>query len=51
MTSDDGINATAGSGGEQADSSYVYLNGGYILVNAGGDGLDSNGMPSSTAVR
>lgn len=43
MTSDDGINATAGTGGGQEDSSYFYINGGYVLLNANGDGLDSNG--------
>ncbi len=43
MTADDGINATAGNDGEQADSSYFTINGGSILLNAEGDGLDSNG--------
>lgn len=43
VTSDDGLNATTGNGGEQADSSYFYINGGYVVVNAEGDGLDSNG--------
>ena len=43
VTSDDGLNATTGAGGEQADGSYFYINGGYVLLNADGDGLDSNG--------
>ena len=43
VSSDDGINATSGNGGGQADSSYVYINGGTIFLDAGGDGLDSNG--------
>lgn len=57
VASDDGINATDGSsssgmgmggfGGGQASSSdssvLLTINGGNIFVNAGGDGLDSNG--------
>jgi len=56
--SDDGINASSGSsngkdfggmwgggGGMQADSSCLALiSGGYLYVNASGDGLDSNGI-------
>ena len=55
--SDDGINASSGSGGDAAGGmlmaprgggfesgdGYVYINGGYLAVDAGGDGLDSNG--------
>jgi len=43
VTSDDGLNATTGAGGEQVDGSYFYINGGYVLIDAFGDGLDSNG--------
>jgi trimeric autotransporter adhesin len=44
VASDDGFNATKGSGGEANDGSCLYLNGGNIVVNAsGGDALDSNG--------
>lgn len=43
VTSDDGLNATGGAGGEQVDGSYIYINGGYLLIEAWGDGLDSNG--------
>ena len=42
VSSDDGINA-AGS-----TSNYLYINGGYIVVNATGDGLDANGYISMT---
>jgi len=42
--SDDGFNATYGSGGESDDGSSLSIHGGRIYVNAtGGDGLDSNG--------
>lgn len=42
--SDDGINATFGSGGEQNDGSLLSIAGGYIFVSTtNGDGLDSNG--------
>lgn len=47
VSSDDAFNATKGtvSGGtESNDGSYIYLYGGYVVLNAsGGDGLDSNG--------
>jgi Carbohydrate-binding domain-containing protein Cthe_2159 len=43
VTSDDGLNATTGAGGEQVDGSYFYLNGGTVVLDASGDGLDSNG--------
>ena len=56
-SSDDGINATEGStagdennkdmerfkGGFDTDGSDLCINGGYIYINAGGDGVDSNG--------
>ncbi|GAA1795782.1 MAG: carbohydrate-binding domain-containing protein [Actinobacteria bacterium] len=50
-SSDDGLNATAGTssgggmggGGMQDDGSQLLISGGTIVVNAGGDGLDSNG--------
>jgi trimeric autotransporter adhesin len=47
--SDDGFNATHGSGGEGSDGSMLAINGGYCFVNAsGGDALDSNGNISMT---
>lgn len=48
VSSDDGLNATTGSGGEQPDGSYFYLNGGHIVIDASGDGLDSNGTAVMT---
>ncbi len=42
--SDDGINATKGNEPMYNDGSYLYINGGYIVVNTtAGDGFDSNG--------
>lgn len=53
--SDDGINAAGGSDGEtetggfgadsfgSGDSYYVRVSGGFLSVDAGGDGIDSNG--------
>jgi trimeric autotransporter adhesin len=47
--SDDGFNATRGSGGEADDGSRLVFNGGVIRVNTTtGDGLDSNGGLSVT---
>jgi hypothetical protein len=53
-SSDDGINATDGGAGgvsgpgvEYGDN-YVYINGGHLYMNSGGDGLDSNGNFSMT---
>jgi len=60
VASDDGINAasgTAGAGGQmmggapggmggQAGNYWFYLTGGFIYVNAGGDGVDTNGSAS-----
>jgi len=53
IASDDGINATSGGGGEMggrggmgdfgSSDNYVYIHGGYLFMDAGGDGLDSNG--------
>lgn len=55
-SSDDGINAAGGGGGNMppgggfpgqtgnsASKYYLYINGGYIYVNALGDGMDING--------
>jgi hypothetical protein len=55
IASDDGINATSGGGGDMGggmrggigefgtSDNYVYIHGGYLYMDAGGDGLDSNG--------
>ncbi|MBE2223973.1 MAG: carbohydrate-binding domain-containing protein [Anaerolineae bacterium] len=46
VSSDDGINVTSGDtgGGESvAQGKYFEINGGTIVLDAGGDGLDSNG--------
>lgn len=54
VSSDDGLNAAGGSDGETFGNPHEFQNlngsdyelvisGGYIFVNAGGDGLDSNG--------
>lgn len=46
VSSDDGINVTSGDIGRSesaAAGKYLEINGGYIVVDAGGDGLDSNG--------
>ena len=48
VTSDDALNASSGGGGGQVDGSFLYLNGGYILIDASGDGLDSNGTAIMT---
>lgn len=54
---DDGINgsdseAAAGGGmggpGFETGNSYLYINGGYVAVDAGGDGLDVNGPINMT---
>ncbi|WP_111707321.1 carbohydrate-binding domain-containing protein [Lutibacter citreus] len=42
-TSDDAINAAGNT------NNYLYLNGGYIVINASGDGLDANGDIVMTA--
>ena len=45
--SDDGLNGTSDSGGGmgwgESGDAYVYINGGYVYMDAAGDGLDSNG--------
>ncbi len=46
VSSDDGFNATKGTtngGSESDDGSKLIINGGYIVVSASADGLDSNG--------
>lgn len=50
IASDDGINASSGSGDMNGgmgsfgnSNNYVYIHGGYIFMDAAGDGLDSNG--------
>lgn len=52
VASDDGINGAGGAdgsglggwpGGMSSGNYYLYINGGYIVVNAVGDGLDVNG--------
>lgn len=56
VSSDDGVNAAGGMdgsgfgrggafGGANSDS-HIDISGGYLVVNAGGDGLDSNGSAS-----
>ncbi|MEQ8153311.1 MAG: carbohydrate-binding domain-containing protein [Clostridiaceae bacterium] len=57
VSSDDGINASAGSDssstngrqGQGDDGSIMNINGGNITVNAAGDGIDSNGSIKMTA--
>ncbi|HPI86857.1 MAG TPA: carbohydrate-binding domain-containing protein [Bacteroidales bacterium] len=42
--SNDGLNATFGSGGEGDDNSLLTINGGWVMLSvSNGDGLDSNG--------
>jgi hypothetical protein len=60
VASDDGINtvsreagvaegrAPGGGGLGFADDSYLHINGGYVVSNAGGDGLDVNGSAEMT---
>lgn len=52
VSSDDGINVAGGNdnsgwgggfSGSSEDDYYLYINGGYIVVHASGDGLDANG--------
>jgi hypothetical protein len=62
--SDDGINASDGSGdaafgaqpmqgaapgGFESGDNYLYINGGYLFVDANGDGIDANGPIEMTA--
>jgi hypothetical protein len=61
---DDGINASAGNGSAEAGAqpvrgqgpggfesgdNYLYINGGYVFVDANGDGIDANGPIEMTA--
>ncbi|GAA4807959.1 carbohydrate-binding domain-containing protein [Nocardioides caeni] len=47
--SEDGLNATAGDGGEEAqDGVLLTISGGDVLVTSGMDGLDSNGDATIT---
>lgn len=59
LASDDGFNASGGSTDSAQNSGFggrmmgggsgeLYLSGGYVYVNAGGDGLDSNGNITMT---
>ncbi len=56
VSSDDGINASTGGGGDfgmggrpaqggfvTSGNCFLYINGGYVVVNATGDGIDVNG--------
>lgn len=43
IAKDDGINASGGSGKEDAIVPVIYMNGGTVYINAQGDGIDSNG--------
>lgn len=53
-SSDDGINAADGSSSSSGPSSggtagvYLYINGGYIMLNAQGDAFDCNGTAAMT---
>jgi hypothetical protein len=62
--SDDGINASSGNSGTavgmlpvrggrpgaaESGDNYLYINGGYIVVDANGDGIDANGSMEMTA--
>jgi hypothetical protein len=59
VSSDDGINGADGSGssggtpggppGTSSGNARLYINGGYIVVNALGDGVDVNGSVTMTA--
>lgn len=55
VSSDDGFNAAGGSDGEVEQGAFnsdsgksLTVNGGYVVVDASGDGLDSNGSLSIT---
>jgi hypothetical protein len=60
IASDDGINATSGNAGfdgmgmpgqdimEMSGDNYLSINGGYIVIDAAGDGLDINGPINMT---
>ena len=44
MSSDDGVNCAGGIG----SNNYLYIHGGYVAVNAQGDGIDVNGYITMT---
>jgi hypothetical protein len=48
IASDDGINTADGSGTMATTNYPLYINGGYIFVNAGGDGIDVGGPITMT---
>jgi hypothetical protein len=61
VASDDGINSSSGAGGAAAGGmlgrgrgmfesgdNYLYVNGGYIAIDANGDGIDANGSIDMT---
>lgn len=51
VSSDDGINVAGGNatgGFASVANYYLYIHGGYIVVNADGDGLDANGSIEMT---
>jgi hypothetical protein len=60
VSSDDGINAAGGNDGSSVNGrqgqnnfnfsgdNHLYINGGYIVIDAGGDGLDINGSIDMT---
>ncbi len=52
VASDDGVNVSAGGDtgamGAASGNYYLYIRGGRLYVNAGGDGLDSNGYIEMT---
>lgn len=51
VSSDDGLNAAGGTGGlpgAASGSYYFYMNGGYIWMDANGDGVDVNGTAEMT---
>ncbi len=60
VSSDDGLNAAGGSdttatnrapgqgGGRGPSNVYIYINGGYLAIDTGGDGIDSNGFVEMT---
>lgn len=43
MPGQPGADMAAGGDSDTASASYLYINGGYLVVNAAGDGLDING--------
>jgi hypothetical protein len=47
VSSDDGINTSDGSGAMSGNWPF-YMNGGYVAMNASGDGLDANGPVTMT---